>query len=70
MAEYMTRQGDVLDEIVWRFYGHTTRGIVERVMDANRHLTDHPPELPIGLRVVLPDASEVVAVQQPIRLWD
>lgn len=55
-ATYQTRTGDVLDEVVHRFYGRQDNGLVELVLEANRGLADNGPVLPAGLSINLPDA--------------
>lgn len=55
-AIYTTRENDVLDEIVWRFYGRQDNGLLESVLEANRGLADYGPELPTGLMIAMPDA--------------
>lgn len=55
-ATYTTRENDVLDEVVWRYYGRQDNGLVEAVLEANRGLTDSGPLLPAGLTITLPDA--------------
>lgn len=55
-ATYTTRENDVLDEIVWRFYGRQDNGLLESVLEANRGLADYGPELPTGLMITIPDA--------------
>lgn len=65
---YITRQNDILDDVVFRYYGDTDNGIVEIVLEANRGLADHGPILPAGIEVELPDRP---AVSKPtlVRLW-
>ena len=55
-ATYQTRTGDVLDDIVNRYYGRQDNGTVELVLEANRGLADNGPVLPAGLTINLPDA--------------
>lgn len=55
-ATYQTRTGDVLDDVVNRFYGRQDNGLVETVLEANRGLADYGPVLPAGLTIMLPDA--------------
>jgi len=55
-ATYQTRTGDVLDDIVNRYYGRNDNGTVELVLEANRGLADNGPVLPAGLTINLPDA--------------
>lgn len=54
MTTYRTKQGDVLDAVVWQFYGRQNSRFVEIVLEANRGLADHGPELPAGLTITLP----------------
>jgi len=61
-------QGDTIDLICQRRYGHT-RGITEAVLEANPGLADLGPVLPIGTLVNLPDIS-APAQQTTIKLWD
>ena len=55
-ATYTTRENDVLDEIVWRYYGSQDNRLLEFVLDANRGLADYGPQLPTGLTITMPDA--------------
>ena len=66
---YLTRDGDTVDLIAWRYYGRQDGQVVEQVLDANRGLADHGPVLPPGLSVLLPDIPEPEQVQG-VRLWD
>lgn len=67
--EYITRQNDILDDVVFRYYGDTDRRIVETVLEANRGLADYGPELPAGLTITLPDRAPEPAATLT-RLWD
>lgn len=62
------RQGDTVEAICHRFYGHTA-DITERVLKENPGLADLGPVLPHGQALDLPD---VVAqpVAASIQLWD
>jgi len=66
MNIYRTRQGDMLDAICKAHYGN--EGMVEPVYDANPHLAELGPILPMGREVFLPDLS-AQTVTRPIRLW-
>lgn len=57
-ATYTTRENDVLDEIVWRYYGRQDNGLVESVLEANRGLADYGPQLPPEITITLPDAPQ------------
>ena len=52
---YQTRTGDVLDEVVNRYYGRQDNGLVEFVLEANRGLADYGSTLPSGLSITLPE---------------
>lgn len=68
-ADYVTRGGEMVDEIAWRHYGHQI-GTAEAVLDANRGLADHGPILPPGLTVVLPDLALPSGASVPVKLYD
>lgn len=55
-ATYTTRENDVLDEIVWRYYGRQDNGLVEAVLEANRNIADAGPIMPAGLTLTMPPA--------------
>ncbi len=63
-ATYTTRDNDVLDQVVWRFYGRQDNRLVEIVLEANRGLADYGPEMPAGLTITLPDAPAPEPVQR------
>lgn len=62
------RQDDTADLLCWRHYGKT-RGVTERVYDANPGLCKKGPLLPAGTVVYLPDAAPPAATET-IQLWD
>ena len=68
MATYLTRDGDRLDQICWRYYGRAG-GAVEAVLEANPGLADSGPILDAGLRIELPDL-ELPETTEKVRLWD
>jgi phage tail protein X len=63
-ATYTTRDGDILDEVVWRYYGRQDAGIVEAVLEANRGLADYGPTLPPGLAITFPAAPDPQPAQR------
>lgn len=69
MSHYVTRAGDTVDWIAWRFYGADAARAVEQVLAANPGLADPGPLLPAGLVIELP-AIEEPAEQGGVRLWD
>ena len=66
---YLTKQNDVLDDVVYRYYGDTENGIVELVLGANEGLADLGPVLPAGVEITLPDRP-VQSKKTLQRLWD
>lgn len=67
--KYITRDGDTVDSIAWKFYGSTANKVVETVLDANRGLADYGPTLPAAIVIDLPDIDRP-SKSQGIRLWD
>lgn len=68
MTHYQTKDNDMLDEVVYRFYG-TTCGTVEETLEANPGLAAWGTRLPAGLTVTLPTITGPVT-EAPIRLWE
>jgi phage tail protein X len=69
MTTYITRDGDTVDYITWKFYGYQDRRAVEQVLEANHGLAEYGPTLPPGLRVELP-AQAPASIVQGTKLWD
>lgn len=67
MITYVTKDGDVLDAICWKYYGSTT-GVVEKVLQANRHLAELGGIFEAGVKIVLPDLSQEEETES-IKLW-
>lgn len=67
-AFYRSKEGDVLDAIVWRHYGRQDERAVELVYEANPGLADEGPVLPAGLRIRLPALPDP-APRHGVRLW-
>lgn len=66
----LARQGETLAALVWRLVGRT-RGVVERVLDANPQLAGLGPRLPAGTPVVVPaEAVAATPVEAVFQLWD
>ncbi|MBM4128243.1 MAG: phage tail protein [Nitrospira sp.] len=62
----ITRDGDVLDDLVWRHYGRND--LIATVLDVNPPLAQLPPVLVAGLLIELPDLP--LPTEAPvIRLW-
>lgn len=70
-STYVTKDGDSVDAIAWRFYGSTTGRVVESVLAANRGLAEYGPTLPAGVRIALPEPSTTTpTIIAGVRLWD
>lgn len=66
MTTYLTREGDVLDALCWRYYGR--EDVVTKVLDTNPGLAEQGPVLVAGIYIRLPDVKS--PVKQLISLWD
>ena len=66
-TQYITREGDMLDDICRRVYGEQKPGQVEAVMLANPGLATKGFIYPSGLLIVLPDLP--AKADATVRLW-
>ena len=66
MITYVTKEGDVLDWIVWRHYG--TISALEKVMEANPKITDE--RLAAGIEIKLPYFEVTQKICSEVRLWN
>ncbi|MEZ0576956.1 tail protein X [Halodesulfovibrio aestuarii] len=64
---YRTKQGDVLDAVVFKYY-EGQEGTLEQVLEANRGLAKYDPVLPAGLGIALPDLPKP-RPKEGITLW-
>lgn len=69
MKEIYAIQNDTVDSICWREYGRSI-GVVERVLEANPHLSEFGPFIPMGTKVQLPDIPTPQNKVQSVQLWD
>lgn len=67
MIIYVTKDGDVLDAICFQYYGSTT-GVVEKVLEANRHIAGIGAIFEAGVKITLPDLDQEEATES-IKLW-
>lgn len=67
MITYITKDGDVLDAICWEYYDSTT-GVVEKVLEANRHLAELGTIFSAGVKIVLPDLTQEEEAES-VKLW-
>ncbi|WP_066725349.1 tail protein X [Sphingomonas pituitosa] len=70
MADILTtRQGDTLDELLWRERGLGPEAL-DAVLAANPGLAERGPTLPIGTPVTLPVlAAQAPPVRETVQLW-
>lgn len=66
---YVSKDGDILDQIVFNRYGNTAEKQVEAVLAANRGLAALGPVLDAGVRIRLPDLGDATPTET-ISLWD
>jgi phage tail protein X len=67
MITYITKDGDVLDAICWKYYGKTS-GILEKVLETNRHLAELGAIFSAGVKIVLPDLTQEEETES-VKLW-
>ena len=69
MTTYITREGDTVDYVAWKYYGATTNLVVETVLEANPGLADRGTILPAGVSITLPEIT-APARNLGVKLWD
>jgi len=67
MITYVTKDGDVLDAICLQYYSSTT-GVVEKVLEANRHLAELGAIFSAGVKITLPDLALAIEPES-VKLW-
>lgn len=70
MANYLTKQGDMLDDICDKYYGSPRNGVTEMVLEANPGLASHGPRMPAGLTIVLPEIQTPARAEKVVQLWE
>lgn len=68
--QYMTKQGDVLDDIAWRQYGVNSWAVVQQVLAANHGLAEYGAVLPAGLTITLPLIENPTTTKKSVSLWN
>jgi len=64
---YITKDGDVLDQICQNYYSKTIK-IVEQVIEANPHIVELEPVFEAGIKIILPDITEEKE-SETVKLW-
>ncbi|NBV06577.1 MAG: phage tail protein [Proteobacteria bacterium] len=67
MITYITKDGDVLDSICFKYYGSTS-GVVEKVLETNRHLAELGAVFAAGVKIILPDLTQEEETES-VKLW-
>ncbi len=67
MITYVTKDGDVLDAICFKYYGSTS-GTVEKVLEANRQLAELGSIFAAGVKIILPDLT-LGTETESVKLW-
>ncbi len=65
MVTYITKEGDVLDWIVWKHY--RTMSALEQVMKANPNITNEV--FFAGIEIKLPYIETVQRADSEVKLW-
>ncbi len=66
MAKYITKNGDMLDHICYKYYGTTE--LTNKVLEANRELAKLGAVLPSGVTIELPEIEKPTA-KRKVTLW-
>ena len=70
--DYITCDGDVLDQLCYRFYGKTA-GVTEQVIMLNPAVSEYLDKMPEGITIHFPSLTLVEGInneKSPVRLWD
>lgn len=67
VTKYLTREGDILDDLCYRIYGKQDAGQVEAVLLANPNLAEVGLILPAQIVIVFPDLT--TEAKATVRLW-
>lgn len=65
---YITKQGETIDLACYRHYGRTA-DVTELVLAANPALAASDVILPIGTRILMPEAAPSPAARPLVSLW-
>ncbi|WP_234186401.1 tail protein X [Shinella sp. NM-101] len=65
---YITKQGETIDLACYRHYGRTA-DVTELVLAANPALAASDAVLPMGTRILMPDAPPSPAARPLVSLW-
>jgi len=66
---YTTIEGDMVDDIAFRYYGRH-RNNTQILYEANERLVGEGPVLPSGIEIVLPPPPQNIPFIETVRLFD
>lgn len=70
-SNYLSRDGDVLDDIAFRQYGACNADTLAAVLAANPGLAARGVVLPAGVTIVLPDGAPIAPpASEGVSLWN
>lgn len=69
MAQYLTKDGDMLDEIAYLYYGNTNNKVVERILEVNFGISQYEALLPASVLIELPEVQQSTGTRK-VKLWD
>lgn len=69
-SKYLTKSGDMLDEIAYKFYGYADSIVLNAIIEANPKTLEDGAQLPEGRQIVLPDLEPKKSQKTTVRLWD
>ena len=69
MNDYITKDGDRLDQIIHTHYGALNNELFLLVLNANKHLT-YTSVFTAGVKITLPEATDIQTEQPSLKLWD
>ena len=64
---YITKDGDVLDQICQNYYGKTSK-IVEQVIEVNPHIAELEAVFEAGIKITLSDIIQEKE-SETVKLW-
>ncbi|HHW4679774.1 MAG TPA: tail protein X [Xylella sp.] len=67
---YLTRRGDTVDWLAWKYYGRTDAAIISAIYDANRGLAAWGAVLPEAITITLPESAVVLNRPKGVCLWE
>lgn len=63
-----TRDGDTVDQVLWRTLGRTS-GVTEATLELNPGLAALGAVLPAGVLITLPAVTTPAPVRETVKLW-